>query len=501
MKKRRIGFAAWLLLTACLYFFENNTGTRIILLCSMLVLLIPALRGAFTRSDEPAKAEESPAPLTVKTFIHPETEESGDVRPYQPGDPIRRIHWKLSAKKDELLVRETEIGQETAETEQIVPSPTGVPEKPRRLRLRLPAAVILLCAAALAILPEARSGAQALCNRIFAASEALNAYVYARFPVPEDQRVTLAAVLSAIAAGALITLMIQRRSRLIAFGIMAGCTFFQTYFGIPFPAWINITVYGLLALWMMKRPMNRRHLLKAAAVLLTVTLATILFFPGVDTVTETASEAVRDHLSRMTEQMTGAANELPEGENETRHTHTQSLQTGSEESRTGREYRLVTVEEEQISMPQWVNWLKIILLMLLSVAVVSLPFTPFLLLNARKRKAEEARKAFLSDNAGEAVCAIFRQIIMWLNETGHSAGNLLYREWAGNLADSLPEGYATRFAACAADYEEAAYSDHDLPEEKRQRALELLKETETTLWRSADWKQRLRIRYWMCLCE
>lgn len=30
-----------------------------------------------------------------------------DLRDYQPGDPIRQIHWKLSAKTDQLLVRET----------------------------------------------------------------------------------------------------------------------------------------------------------------------------------------------------------------------------------------------------------------------------------------------------------------------------------------------------------------------------------------------------------
>ena len=39
------------------------------------------------------------------------------------------------------------------------------------------------------------------------------------------------------------------------------------------------------------------------------------------------------------------------------------------------------------------------------------------------------------------------------------------------------------------------------PEEKRRMALSLLKETETALFRTADWKQRLRIRYWLCLCE
>ena len=52
MKKRWIGWAVWLLLAACLYFFENGTGTRIILLCSLLLPLIPALRSAFFGADQ-----------------------------------------------------------------------------------------------------------------------------------------------------------------------------------------------------------------------------------------------------------------------------------------------------------------------------------------------------------------------------------------------------------------------------------------------------------------
>ena len=44
-----------------------------------------------------------------------------------------------------------------------------------------------------------------------------------------------------------------------------------------------------------------------------------------------------------------------------------------------------------------------------------------------------------------AVCAIFRQVIAWLKETGHDRGNLLYRDWAAGLEDSVPDGYIARF--------------------------------------------------------
>ena len=123
MRARRIGFAAWLLLAACLYFFENNTGTRVILICSLLFPLVPLLRGALFAADR-AEAEPAPRPLTVRTFVRRESDEPGDIRPYRPGDPIRRIHWKLSAKRDELLVREAAPAEEAAEEER-TPPPSG----------------------------------------------------------------------------------------------------------------------------------------------------------------------------------------------------------------------------------------------------------------------------------------------------------------------------------------------------------------------------------------
>lgn len=39
--------------------------------------------------------------------------EDYDLRPYRPGDPIKLIHWKLSSKRDEVIVREVLEARET----------------------------------------------------------------------------------------------------------------------------------------------------------------------------------------------------------------------------------------------------------------------------------------------------------------------------------------------------------------------------------------------------
>ena len=51
MRKGWIGYAAWLLMTACLYFFENNSGTRIILICSLLFPVFPLFRASLMGKD------------------------------------------------------------------------------------------------------------------------------------------------------------------------------------------------------------------------------------------------------------------------------------------------------------------------------------------------------------------------------------------------------------------------------------------------------------------
>ena len=513
MKKRWIGYAAWLLPVACLYFFENNTGTRVVLLCSTLLPFIPPLRAAFFSPDEPAK-EDTTVSLTAGTFDRPEPEETGDIRPYIPGDPVRRIHWKLSAKKDELLIRETAAGTETAEETE---NRTSVPESSGQREITVPesgeqrktgrraaavfAAGILLCVTLLLLIPEARRGAQELCNRLFAASEAVNRYTYARFAVPEGQDVLPAALLLGCVLALLAGMTAALRSRTAAFGIMAACTLFQVYFGLAFPTWINIPLYSLLAVWMLRRPVRRRDLTVCGVFILLVTLMVAVFLPGTDAATETASEEVRDRLAQLTEQITGTAAEAPAGETETRHLHTRSLENGEGEAETGQEFRLVTEEEEQISMPHWVNWLKAAALLMLSALLVALPFTPFLLLNKRKKKAAENRKAFESENTGAAVQAIFRQVILWFEAVNAGAGNLLFRNWAEMLPEDLPEGYAERFARCAADCEEALYSNHPMPEQKRRDAMELLKETEAALWKRSNRRQRFYLKYWMCLAE
>lgn len=219
MIRRRIGPALWLLAAAMLFFFENNTGTRVILFASILIPLVSVfcswqtarmLRASLSLPASCMEGEKTAAQITfnlppvslfccvqaeitcanritgktqtlhasasgplaidttafgvtdievsritvsdwfgvsafrstadnsvemtilpvlypVQLFLAPpesirqdvsaaysgrSAEETMGVRPYLPGDPIRMIHWKLSARMDETLLRETGTPQE-----------------------------------------------------------------------------------------------------------------------------------------------------------------------------------------------------------------------------------------------------------------------------------------------------------------------------------------------------------------------------------------------------
>ena len=500
MSGRRIAlWACTALLAGCLYFFENGTGTRIVLACTLLLPLLPALRRALFTRD---RAPDGSAQTAFLSFFRPsEDEDAGDARTYRPGDPVNRIHWKLSAKRDELMIRPPVF--ESTRTEVPVPVPSGLPRQagnPRRRRLLLAlAGVLLLFLLLLYLLPGANHAFCAICNRLFTASEQVNAYAYERFPVSADQPLWPAVLLLSGMLFALLAILLVSGSRLLALFLAAGIVLVQVYLGLSLPSWCHVTLFALFALWMVRRPPTRKDLLLLLASVLVLALAVILFLPGTHAATEEASERVRDTLGRAVEQWSGSVREAPEGEKETRHVHTQSLLEGDREAGAEKEYRLLTREEEQVSMPRWIDWLKVALLSLGAIALLVLPFLPFIWLNARRKKAAEARETFRSEDVNLAVQAAFQHVIAWLEAMGKGAGNLPYRDWAEPLSGQVSGEYAALFRPCAELFEQAAYSTHPLPEADRSRVLSLLEETERILRSRADRKQRFRLKYVECL--
>ncbi|MBR6705745.1 MAG: DUF58 domain-containing protein [Clostridia bacterium] len=503
MTKRRIGYFLWLFTAVCLYFFENNPGTRIVLCLTVGFALIPGFRRAVLcrqgREEKIKKTDMETDPLSPGRLLSQEADPGTEVRPYVPGDPSGRIHWKLTARHDEIWTRMEE--PERAETEKekektTVEFPVGKRRMALCLTILWPAAA-LVC---LLLVPWLRHSAGALCNRLFEESERVNAYLYPRFSHPEGEGILPAAVWLCLAFAGPAAAMIRMRSRLMALCFMIFTAAFQVYFGLSLPPLINVALFLLFALWCVgDREAIRKNARILALAVLSAVLVTVVFFPGVDAATETASEKARDLMAEIAGTDAGADDELPGSVTETRHTHILSPMEGEGGARTGKEYRRVSVGEEQISGPDRTDWAGAVLLILLAFALLILPFLPFAALNARRKKARETVALFESGDTAEAICLIFGRVIAWLDAMDCGQGNLPCRDWAEGLTRTVSPEYALRFARCAAAFEEAAYSGRAPGEEKRREALELLEETGNAMLQRADGFRRLKLRYIDCL--
>ena len=373
--------------------------------------------------------------------------------------------------------------------------------KRRRLTAGMLLLTAVLCAALLGLLPAARSGFAALMNAVMDASEAVNAYAYRRMPETSAPDGTLA---GALLAGMLLSLAgaaALRFRKTCGLAAAAACAGIQIYFGLSLPAPVNIAVFTLCGIAAADRITLRKALCIASAAVLLAGITAVAWH-GTDEATEAASEHVRDLLEQPAGlPAAGSADREPDTIRETHHTDTRELAEGDREAQPDRQYRLITIEEEEISRPEWIDYLKAALLLLAAAAAVILPFIPAAAMNRRRKKAREARALFTSPNRNEAICAMFRHTAKYLEKTGRGAGNRPFRDWPDALEGKMPEKYVDSFRKCCILFEEAAYSDHEMTEMDAGEVRGLLAETERLLYDQAGRRQRLRLRYMECLHE
>ena len=240
------------------------------------------------------------------------------------------------------------------------------------------------------VLPPTREGAKLLVNDLFALSESVNAYVYERLSVAPNASRLPACILLGAAAAAFAAFAALSPSRLPALTAALILAATQAYFGLSFPAPVNVLLFALPGLKLMPARSLQNRLFFSVSTL-AVVLAVCLFFPGVNAATESASERVRDTLSG-TIQPSDAGVDTPPEAAQTRRENDLSLSSGEGGAVSERDYRLITRAEERISDPPWFDGLKTALMLLLIVLLLALPFVPFILLNdwytERLRKRE-----------------------------------------------------------------------------------------------------------------
>ena len=357
------------------------------------------------------------------------------------------------------------------------------------------AAVVLVL---LFLLPAARESLKCLLNRLFSASEAVNTYVYDRFSVAADISPTPALLLLGGPIAVLLLLSFLRKNRLIPFLFALLLAFAEIWLGLTPPPLLNALFFALLMLLALRI----RDLRNAGAILLAsavVFFFTSAVFPGVNAAQEERSELARDRLDVLEQRIIGTyaeENSTAQSAREENRLHDAGIK---DDTSNDRDYQHLYEQEQQISRPQRVRYLKIILLTLGILALLTLPFTPFLFFNAKRKRSLARRAAFASPDCAVAIRAMFLHLTAYLDACGMGAGNRSFSRWPERLSGHMPTDYIREYRYAASIFSEAAYSTHPMTEEQRTDMEKILDETERILYDEAGWKQKLRLKYVECL--
>ena len=364
--------------------------------------------------------------------------------------------------------------------------------------------ILLLAALAFSLgaaaLPFARSGAAVIANRLYDASEAVNAYAYDYFEVPDTASPHAALAWLTVFGGALCAFAARRR--IGALMLFLAAAFVETYFGITPPVWQNLLLFALLAL-LLAQGRNGAQSAALLAGIVCVALAVCLLAPRPNAAVEAYSEHLRDELG-VAAQSDWRPLPQPEAENEPVHQESrqrEELAASDAAGEQNRAFERQTETEQELSLPRRVDYVRIALLLLLTAAVLLVPFLPFLLLNRARRCAADRRAAFGDPDNAAAIRAMFAHTMRWLRACGLQTENRPFALCKEAVAQMTSEDYAAQYAQAVAIWQEAAYSAHGMDEEQRAAVRALLDRTEKTLYERADRRTKLRLKYKECLCE
>lgn len=375
---------------------------------------------------------------------------------------------------------------------------TFVPRRFSRLAL---AAVLLGAALAAALSVSVRDGMLLLANRLYAASEAVNAYAYRYYAVAENDAALRAALLTAaMLLGALCALLYRRRAALCA--LLLCLAFLEAYFGVTPKPWRGLLLFAVLALLLLREDAVSPGGGALLALLAAVALGVFLLAPHPNAAVEAYSEHLRDELGVAA---SSALRPAPPPEAESAPVHQESRQhvspANADEAgeRAAREFSRQEEQEREISLPHRIDYGKIALLSLAALALLIVPFLPFLLLERAKRRAAARRTAFESADAAAAIRAMFAHMMLLLRACGLQTENRPFAQCGEAVRLFTSDECAARYAEGVAIWQEAAYSGHAMSETQRAAIRALLEKTEAALYAKADWRAKLRLKYKECL--
>ena len=306
---------------------------------------------------------------------------------------------------------------------------------------------LLLGTAVWVLWEPSRDGVCLFVNRLFAASELQQAYLYEKLPVyaPQAEQagcLQTAAILLGLLLAQLLTLLPQD---------------------------------GGLRPW---------RLLPIAAVFVLLAAGCLLLPETENAQLSAWEERARDQLAVQT----AAYGELPAQQD------VPAEQTPQSEPPTFRQEPMQSTpdgDREPLSRPIRAALVIFLLLLLL--------FVPSVYLDRLKKKRERNRAGLSDADARVCICASFRYVLRWLRLAGLEPENVPFASYSEKIKTIFGSEIAAQYLQILPLWQEAAYSTHEMTEQQRAQMRAFLQTAVSLVWQKLSKKQRLWTTYWLAL--
>ena len=312
-------------------------------------------------------------------------------------------------------------------------------------------------------------------NMVYDASEAEQAYIYSKFGVgaaEENPELCIKAgvIWASVLFGTIGALPEAGARRAIGLAAAAAAMIAFAYYGlVPQVLVVVLVIAAVLFV------MSRGGLLSALPVLLASLLmfgAVMLISPGESIGISRADENIRDRLALRSAYLENdVAPEMP------------TEVTDPDE----RDEPFETNNEDYDAPPKWVVPLVIAGLLVLAIAAAI-----FLLYKRYTKRRDEHRAGIDSEDIRTAIVSMFPYAVRWLGAADIEVEGKTFASLIEPLRGRVSDQYSNYFKSMYVLWREAAYSDHEMEEEKRTAMREFMEDTKGMVVRDMNLKDKLK---------
>lgn len=324
------------------------------------------------------------------------------------------------------------------------------------------------------------NGVKLLANRLFAISEASQAYQYDRFHVTATDGESTACMLCALAFISLLwalvsTLLIGKRAKIMPVAAFVIVSIFTAYFGVSAAFIWMVLPAACCLLSLLPTHIGMARYAAVGIGIALIAAATMLLFPNENARISQLDETLRDEIALQTvrydpeampQEVTAPPETVPE-----------------EQQQNGFHFAY------DLPSSKWIVMIAVI------VAALLILFVPAVWNDRLRKRTERERFGIEDENHDVSIRAMFLYAVRWLQSYGVAPGNVNYGAWSTALQDTMSEAYQQAYEEVLPIWREAAYSDHEMTAQQRECVYAFLKRTGDEIWARANWRQRLHLKY------